>query len=103
MILDIPWNHSISRQAISRAYRIGQKKKVYAYRLVAAGTQEEEIHKVSLRKELMSKMVFKGNNKSEDSISLLAEVSKDDSEDMFFESGSPLRKNLHSLYKQILV
>ncbi|XP_057859727.2 protein CHROMATIN REMODELING 35 [Cryptomeria japonica] len=103
VILDIPWNHSISRQAISRAYRIGQKKKVYAYRLVAVKTQEELIHQVSLRKELMSKMVFEGNNQSEESISLLAEVNQDDCEDMFFQSGSPLRQNLHSLYKQILV
>ncbi|KAH9319552.1 hypothetical protein KI387_021321 [Taxus chinensis] len=103
IILDIPWNPSISRQAISRAYRIGQKKKVYAYRLVAVNTQEEEIQEISLKKELMSKMLFEGNNKSEDSASLLSKINEDDCEDFFFQSGSPLRQNLHALYKQIFV
>eukprot|EP01018_Ginkgo_biloba_P008174 Gb_06599 [translate_table: standard] len=97
VILDIPWNPSITRQAISRAYRIGQKKKVFAYRLVAAHTLEEEIHQTSLKKELMSKMLFEGGDEHEDITSIMSEVQQDDCEDMFFES-SALRENVKVLY-----
>ena len=51
-ILDIPWNPSITHQAISRFFRIRQGKKVFAYRLVAANALEEEIHKASLDKRV---------------------------------------------------
>lgn len=103
IILDTPWNPSITRQAISRAYRIGQKRKVFAYRLVAAGTLEEEIHQASLKKELMSKMLFEGSDQHNNSISLLSEVNADECEDMFFEGNSPLKENLQALYRHKLV
>ncbi|KAJ0954859.1 putative DNA helicase chromatin remodeling SNF2 family [Helianthus annuus] len=42
VLLDVVWNPSVEIQAISRAYRLGQKKVVYTYHLMAAGTTEEE-------------------------------------------------------------
>lgn len=102
IILDTPWNPSITRQAISRAYRIGQKRKVFAYRLVAAGTLEEEINQASLKKELMSKMLFEGSDQHNNSVSLLSEVNVDECEDMFFQGDSPLKENIQTLYRHKL-
>ena len=41
IILDEGYNPTHEEQAIGRAYRIGQRKKVYVYRLVCAGTIED--------------------------------------------------------------
>ncbi|KAJ6185627.1 hypothetical protein N7519_006928 [Penicillium mononematosum] len=50
VIFDFQFNPTWEQQAIGRAYRIGQKKKVFVYRMVAAGTVEEKI---------FSKTIFK--------------------------------------------
>jgi len=90
-ILDIPWNPSITRQAISRVFRIRQKKKVFAYRLVAANALEEEIHRASLDKRILSKRIFDGSDQYGNSRSLMCEVGENEptlkqSEDSFFNS-----------------
>ncbi|KAK4562631.1 hypothetical protein RGQ29_005223 [Quercus rubra] len=61
IILDVHLNPSVTRQAIGRAFRPGQKKKVFAYRLVAADSPEEEYHSTCFKKELISKMWFEWN------------------------------------------
>lgn len=61
IILDVHLNPSVTRQAIGRAFRPGQKRKVYAYRLVAADSPEEEDHVTCFKKELISKMWFEWN------------------------------------------
>ncbi|OVA06195.1 SNF2-related [Macleaya cordata] len=58
LILDVHLNPSVTRQAIGRAFRPGQTRKVYTYRLVAADSPEEEDHNTCFRKELISKMWF---------------------------------------------
>ena len=63
---------------------------------------EEEINQDSLKKELMSKMLFDGRDQHTNSISLLSEVNVDECEDMFFEGDSPLKESLQVLYKHIL-
>ncbi|GLJ22206.1 hypothetical protein SUGI_0417360 [Cryptomeria japonica] len=98
IILDIAWNPAITRQAISRAFRIGQTKKVYAYRLIVADTLEEEIHRASFDKEFLSKMIFDGNDQCENSGSLMLEVNENECEDPFFESKA-LKENVKTLYK----
>ena len=55
---------------------------------------EEEINQDSLKKELMSKMLFEGSDQHSNAISLLSEVNVDECEDMFFEGDSPLKENL---------
>ncbi|KAK9177179.1 hypothetical protein WN944_029198 [Citrus x changshan-huyou] len=52
---------TLSRQAISRAFRPGQTKKVCAYRLVAAESPKEEDHATCLKKELISRIWFEWN------------------------------------------
>lgn len=51
IIVDGSWNPTYDLQAIYRAWRYGQKKPVYAYRLVAHGTMEEKIYKRQVQKE----------------------------------------------------
>ncbi|KAL4615849.1 hypothetical protein ACB092_07G156700 [Castanea dentata] len=58
IIMDIHLNPSVTRQAIGRAFRPGQKKKVFVYRLVAADSLEEEDHSICFKKELISKTWF---------------------------------------------
>ncbi|BBN69264.1 SNF2 domain-containing protein / helicase domain-containing protein, partial [Prunus dulcis] len=61
ILLDVHLNPSVSRQAIGRAFRPGQKKKVFVYRLVAASSPEEEDHSTCFQKELIAKMWFDWN------------------------------------------
>ena len=63
---------------------------------------EEEINQDSLKKELMSKMLFDGSDQHTNSVSLLSEVNVLECEDMFFEGDSTLKENLHFLYRHIL-
>ncbi|GMH23587.1 hypothetical protein Nepgr_025430 [Nepenthes gracilis] len=61
IILDVHLNPSVSRQAIGRAFRPGQVRKVYAYRLVAADSPEDEDHLTCFKKELIAKSWFEWN------------------------------------------
>ncbi|KAL2468436.1 protein CHROMATIN REMODELING 35-like [Forsythia ovata] len=58
IILDVHLNPSVTRQAIGRAFRPGQVKKVYTYRLVASSSPEEYDHITCFRKESIAKMWF---------------------------------------------
>ncbi|KAM7254085.1 hypothetical protein ACFE04_031767 [Oxalis oulophora] len=59
VLLDVLWNPSVERQAISRAYRIGQKKTVYVYRLITSGTMEEGKWNRQAEKDRLSELVFR--------------------------------------------
>ncbi|KAL4013239.1 hypothetical protein IC575_025401 [Cucumis melo] len=61
IILDVHLNPSVTRQAIGRAFRPGQTKKVFAYRLVAGDSPEEGDHSTCFKKELIAKMWFEWN------------------------------------------
>ncbi|KAJ9563450.1 hypothetical protein OSB04_008610 [Centaurea solstitialis] len=58
VLLDVVWNPSVERQAISRAYRLGQKKMVYTYHLMTAGTTEEEKYDRQVEKGRLAELVF---------------------------------------------
>ncbi|KAG8368202.1 hypothetical protein BUALT_Bualt15G0020700 [Buddleja alternifolia] len=58
IILDVHLNPSVTRQAIGRAFRPGQVRKVYTYRLISSGSPEEEDHTTCFRKESIAKMWF---------------------------------------------
>jgi superfamily II DNA or RNA helicase len=58
-ILDPWWNPAVENQAIDRCYRMGQEKKVMAYRMICKDTVEEKIvdlqkSKLKLAKEVIS-------------------------------------------------
>lgn len=48
IIYDPSWNPAEDSQAVDRCYRIGQKKEVSVFRLIAAGTVEEKVRLVWL-------------------------------------------------------
>ena len=47
---DLWWNPAGEDQATDRAYRIGQTKKVFVYRLITKGTVEEKIQRLKSKK-----------------------------------------------------
>ena len=64
VILDASFNPMYEEQAIGRAYRIGQKKHVYVYRLTAGGTFEDLLHNQSLfKRQLAIRVVDKKHPK----------------------------------------
>jgi len=58
MIFDPWWNPAVEEQAIDRAHRIGQDKAVFVYRLVAAGTIEEKMDELKVRKRALADSLF---------------------------------------------
>ncbi|KAK9177180.1 hypothetical protein WN944_029199 [Citrus x changshan-huyou] len=75
-----------TRQAIGRPFRPGQTKKVYAYRLVAAESPQEEDHPTCLKKELISRMWFEWNDYCGYKIFQVETVDVNDCGDLFLES-----------------
>jgi DNA repair and recombination RAD54-like protein len=100
LILDVHLNPSVSRQAIGRAFRPGQKRKVYAYRLVASDSPEEEDHHTCFRKELISKMWFEWNESCGHDDFEMKTVGVNDCGDPFLESQS-LQEDIKLLFKRL--
>ncbi|KAL8827332.1 MAG: hypothetical protein Q9170_007059 [Blastenia crenularia] len=62
VILDDHFNPTWEEQAVGRAYRIGQVKHVFVYRLTTGGTFEEALHNQSLfKQQLATRAVDKRN------------------------------------------
>ncbi|KAI0114866.1 hypothetical protein F4814DRAFT_439957 [Daldinia grandis] len=62
IIFDVKFNPQHEQQAVGRAYRIGQKKPVYVYRLVCGGTSEEKALNMAVWKmQLASRVVDQKN------------------------------------------
>lgn len=51
-LMDPWWNPAVEKQAVDRVHRIGQKKTVFVYRMIAAGTIEERIQDLKAGKEM---------------------------------------------------
>jgi DNA repair and recombination protein RAD54 and RAD54-like protein len=98
VILDVHENPAVMRQAIGRAFRPGQSKVVYCYRLVGAGSLEEEHHRTAFKKERVSKLWFEWNEHCNEDFEL-AEVDVSETEDRFLESPA-LREDIKSLLKR---
>jgi len=56
--LDPWWNPAVEQQATDRAYRIGQDKPVFVYKLVAADTVEERIQQMQQQKQALADALF---------------------------------------------
>ncbi|KAL9231665.1 hypothetical protein vseg_006862 [Gypsophila vaccaria] len=97
IILDVHLNPSVSRQAIGRAFRPGQEKKVFVYRLVAAESPEEKDHLTCFKKEQIAKRWFEWNEYNGNQDFELEDVDPKDSGDSFLESDM-LANDIHSLH-----
>jgi SNF2 family DNA or RNA helicase len=72
ILLDPWWNPAIEAQAIDRAHRIGQEKRVFAYRVVARDTIEEKILALQEDKRNLAASILKQEN------SLLSKLTPED-------------------------
>ncbi|KAL2624343.1 hypothetical protein R1flu_008588 [Riccia fluitans] len=61
IIIDGSWNPVHDLQALFRAWRLGQKKPVFAYRFLACGTMEEKIYNRQVAKEGVAARVLDKN------------------------------------------
>ncbi len=76
-ILDPWWNPAVENQAIDRCYRMGQQKKVFAYRMICKDTVEEKIVEMQKRKKLLSDDVVGAGD------GVMKSLSRADIEDLF--------------------
>ncbi|XP_038694237.1 protein CHROMATIN REMODELING 35-like isoform X2 [Tripterygium wilfordii] len=99
LMLDVHLNPSVTRQAIGRAFRPGQKKKVYTYRLIAADSPEEEDHNTCFKKEAIAKMWFEWNEYCGFRNFEVETIDIEESGDIFMES-AVLREDIRALYRR---
>jgi len=75
-ITDPWWNPAAEMQAISRAHRIGQDKKVFVYRFISENSIEEKIQKLQDKKSKLANEFVNSNDPFRD-------ISKDEVLDLF--------------------
>jgi len=73
-LLDPWWNPAVEAQAIDRAHRIGQDKRVFAYRLIAKDTVEEKVVQLQQNKKELADAIINADN------SLIRGLSREDLE-----------------------
>ncbi|KAF2922514.1 protein CHROMATIN REMODELING 35 isoform X1 [Oryza sativa Japonica Group] len=99
IILDVHLNPSVTRQAIGRAFRPGQQKKVFVYRLVAADSPEVKFHETAFKKEVIPKLWFEWSELCTTEDFKLNQVDIDDSEDELLEANA-IRQDIKALYRR---
>jgi hypothetical protein len=57
-ILDPWWNPAVEAQAVDRAHRIGQKKRVFVYRLLCRDTVEEKVAALQQKKRNLTESII---------------------------------------------
>lgn len=65
-LLDPWWNPASENQALDRAHRIGQDRKVFAYRFITSGSIEEKIMELQERKSKLADTFINSNNPLKD-------------------------------------
>jgi len=60
-ILDPWWNPAVEAQAIDRAHRMGQAKRVFAYRIIARDTVEEKVLELQQQKRDLAEAIVSEN------------------------------------------
>jgi superfamily II DNA or RNA helicase len=73
-LLDPWWNPAVEAQAIDRAHRIGQDRRVFAYRLIARDTVEEKVLELQKSKRQLADAIL-GEDKS-----LIGKLTREDLE-----------------------
>ncbi|HEV3041627.1 MAG TPA: DEAD/DEAH box helicase [Candidatus Angelobacter sp.] len=73
-ILDPWWNPAVEAQAVDRAHRIGQKKQIFAYRLIARDSVEEKVLELQQTKRDLAAAIIGADN------SLIRDLRREDLE-----------------------
>jgi SNF2 family DNA or RNA helicase len=73
-LLDPWWNPAVEAQAIDRTHRIGQRRKVFAYRIIARDTVEEKVLELQQTKRDLADAIINADN------SIIRNLAKDDLE-----------------------
>jgi hypothetical protein len=73
-LLDPWWNPAVEAQAIDRTHRIGQTRKVFAYRIIARDTVEEKVVELQQTKRDLADAIINADN------SLIRNLAKEDLE-----------------------
>jgi SNF2 family DNA or RNA helicase len=73
-LLDPWWNPAVESQAIDRAHRIGQRRRVFAYRLIARDTVEEKVLELQQKKRRLADAIISGDG------SILRDLTREDLE-----------------------
>jgi SNF2 family DNA or RNA helicase len=73
-LLDPWWNPAVEAQAIDRAHRIGQTRKVFAYRLIAKDTVEQKVLDLQAKKKDLADMILNADS------SLISQLKREDLE-----------------------
>jgi SNF2 family DNA or RNA helicase len=76
-IVDPWWNPAVENQAIDRCHRIGQDKKVFAYRMICKNTVEEKIMTLQQKKKKIAGDIIQTDE------SILKKLSKNDINQLF--------------------
>ena len=76
-LFDPWWNNAVQQQAIDRTHRIGQTKKVFAYKMICKDTIEEKIIQLQQRKSTLSENLI-GDHEG-----FVKELTKEDVEFLF--------------------
>jgi len=71
-LLDPWWNPAVEAQAIDRAHRIGQARRVFAYRLITRDTVEEKVLELQANKRELADAIINADN------SLIRNITGDD-------------------------
>jgi SNF2 family DNA or RNA helicase len=74
ILIDPWWNPAVEAQAIDRAHRIGQTRKVFAYRLIARDTVEEKVLELQKSKRDLADAIITADN------SVMRNLTRDDLE-----------------------
>jgi superfamily II DNA or RNA helicase len=73
-LLDPWWNPAVEAQAIDRTHRIGQTRKVFAYRIIARDTVEEKVLELQRTKRDLADAIINADN------SIIRNLAKEDLE-----------------------
>ena len=75
-ILDPWWNPAVEQQAIDRTHRIGQTRRVFAYRLICQDTVEQRITELQQKKKQIADAIVGGEQ------NVLSSLTRDDLEQL---------------------
>nr|KYP49977.1 DNA repair protein rhp54 [Cajanus cajan] len=98
VLVDVVWNPSVERQAICRAYRLGQKRVVYTYHLLAQDTPEFTKYCKQAQKDRLSELVFSNKNAESDKVKSCGVEFEDKVLDIMLQ-----HKNLKDMFAECLL